>query len=121
MKSSSIHKVLHTKGIEGARAYRDALIHDWKLKPEIQDQLLIHKLCYGWWNEIFTHLNDGELIIQGRSYSITWINSPAEIRRRGGWIELSMRYCFMLERGYVLVRCAEGTPTFRNEERIEWS
>ena len=112
MKSSSL-KIAKELGflIEDLRLYRDALIHDWYLAPQYQEKLSIFILRETTPEEFFFHFIDGELIVHGKLYSVTWCNSPEAVRKSAVLL-LSLRFCKYLERGYVLVKVLMGNSEY---------
>lgn len=90
-------------GIANPREYRDALIHDWFLRPDYIKHLDLHILRETKPADFFFHAKDGELKVQNKSYSIVWVNSPALIRQAKLAL-VSLRYCKYLDRGYALVK-----------------
>jgi hypothetical protein len=115
MKSSSI-RLAEQAGIPNAREYRDALIHEWYLQPHFADNLEIFVLRVTEPKDLFFHIRDGELLIGGRSYSITWVNGAKHCREANELL-VSLRYCRYLERGYALVKLCVGD---HNHERLEY-
>jgi hypothetical protein len=107
MKSSSLRKA----GIENPRLYRDALIHDWELAPEFISHLNVYILRETTPEQLFFHLNYGEIIVQGKQYSVVWCSSPSEVRL-AEYLLISLRYCPHLERGYALVKILKGNSQF---------
>jgi hypothetical protein len=107
MKSSSIKLALEA-GIPNAREYRDALIHEWYLQPQYSEKLDIYVLRETTPEKLFFHLKDGELLVNGKSYSVTWINGTRACRE-ANYLLVSLRYCRHLERGYALVKVLQGT------------
>lgn len=114
MKSSSLRQMVKD-GTLSPRDYRDALIHDWYLTDEYKKHLLMYMLAETTPEEFFAHTKDGELFLGDRSYSITYIHSPA-ILRKADYLVLSLRYCEKLQRGYVLVKVLEGNGQFKQLE-----
>lgn len=102
MKSSSL-RLLKEANIQSPSEYRDSLIHAWALKEAYRKNLSIYLLRETTPEKFFFHMKDGELRIQGKLYSITWINSPKEVRECS-IIVVSLRYCRILDRGYALVQ-----------------
>lgn len=118
MKSSSLR--LLEEGIENPREYRDMLIHDWFLRSDYADKLEIHILKETKPSELFFHLSDdGELLIRGRSYSVTWINSPAKVRE-AEFALVSLRFCKFLNRGYALIKVLQD-PQNHEFEKLEYT
>jgi hypothetical protein len=54
---------------------------------------------------------DGELKVQDKSYSITYISGLSKIKK-ADMVLISLRYCDYLERGYALVKVLEGSGQF---------
>lgn len=116
MKSSSI-KLVQEAGIPEPNKYRDALIHNWYLDDDYRKALEQYFLRETTPEELFFHIDrDGELLIQGRSYSITWINGAKAIRESLQCL-VSIRYCKYLNRGYALIKTKDGDFT---NERLEY-
>lgn len=111
MKSSSI-KLAKEAGINNAREYRDALIHDWYLSPIFAEKLVVFIQRETPSKELFTRMKDGEIKIGGNTYSIVWINHPTEIKKKYSHALVSLRYCKHLERGYILVKALQGSGVF---------
>jgi len=109
MKSSSLR--LLKEGIDNPRIYRDCLIHEWYLQPQYKEKLDIYILRETTPEKFFFNLKDGELKVKGKLYSISWMNSPKEVRE-AAFILLSIRYCRHLERGYCLVKVLKGDTQY---------
>jgi len=109
MKSSSLR--LLKEGIDNPRIYRDCLIHEWYLQPQYIEKLDIYILRETTPEKLFFNLKDGELKIKGKLYSVTWMNSPKEVRDSEVLL-LSIRYCIFLERGYALIKVLKGDTTY---------
>ena len=109
MKSSSIQMV--KSGIESPKEYRDSIIHDWYLPNKYKQHLSMYILAEAKVIEFFKHSNDGELLIKGKKYSITFIHSPEKLRKNT-YCLISLRYSDLLERGYALVKVLEGNGQF---------
>lgn len=108
MKSSSLAWVRHA-GVPSPRAYRDSLIHDWYLTAEQRKHLTTFFQAKASFQLIEALTSEGELILHGKKYSITWLHSLASIKRSQTQIAfLSFRFCPLLERGYVLIKRFEG-------------
>lgn len=110
MKSSSL-KLAKELGLDNPREYRDALIHDWYLAPQFIEKLDIYILRESTPEKFFFNLKDGEVKVKGKLYSVTWCNSPVEVRQ-ANFLLLSLRYCRHLERGYVLVKVLKGDTQY---------
>lgn len=120
MKSSSLKMI--DAGISNPREYRDALIHEWHLKEEYRRHLVVFMLRYTTPQSFFRFMKDGELTIARKSHSVTWINHP-NIIRGADRILVSVRYCGMLDRGYVLVKKYDhdiDEIDFRNIQPLEF-
>lgn len=118
MKSSSLLNL--RKVIPRPSEYRDALIHNWHLTENEQHYLEVYLLTKEWATEFLAHVRDGEIYFKKKSYSVTWINSPSRIKKTGGWVTISLRYCPLLNRGYALVRC-DFSDSIDDIRRIEWN
>lgn len=113
MKSSSIKLV--DAGIPNPSNYRDSLIHDWYLKDEYKDKLSIFILRETTKELFFFNVKDGELLVQGKQYSITWVSSPSACREHT-FLLVSLRYCPHLDRGYALVQVLKGNGQYETLE-----
>lgn len=102
MKSSSI--AMYMGGIKSPKDYRDSIIHDWYLPNNYKRSLSMFMLVETTAEAFFAHSKDGELTINGKQYSITFINSP-EALKKNTLVLLSIRYSDYLHRGYVLAKC----------------
>lgn len=103
MKSSSL-KLIKDAGVASPSEYRDNLIHNWYLSEEYSKHLTMHILRETESLDFFKHFSkDGELQVKEHFYSVTWINSPATIRKNK-YCLVSLRYCPYLGRGYALVK-----------------
>lgn len=106
MKSSSLKLV--GQGISNPSDYRDALIHEWYLRKEYATNLAMYMLKETPIELFQANSKDGELTVQGKKYSITWIHSPSKIKKADTKrLLVSIRYCRDLDRGYVLVKLLE--------------
>jgi len=106
MKSSSL-KLMTEVGISNPREYRDMLIHDWFVPPEIKERLDLFFIAMSDSDELMYAINDGEVKVNGKNYSVIWIQSPETVYKNDKAL-MSFRYCRYLQRGYVLVKKLEG-------------
>lgn len=113
MKSSSLKMM--DAGIKEPAFYRDSLIHNWYLDTDYQRHLKLYVLAETTPGQFFLNFKDGELIVKKRSYSVTWIDSPA-VCRDTDFLLVSLRYCEHLKRGYALVKVLRGEGKFNELE-----
>lgn len=106
MKSSSIKMVME-HGIKEPRVYRDQLIHDFFIPKEIAERLSKFYLSREAFDSVYDDIHDGELEEQGKIYHVVWIHHPESCRKHGK-VEISFRYCQLLDCGYALIRKDEG-------------
>lgn len=107
MKSSSLHLAIK-HGIDSPQAYRDSIIHDWYLKPELAKKLEVFLLrrLESWM--LFKMLKDGEVTVGKKQFSIVWIDPPAKLREQNKDVLISLRYCPLLKCGYALIKDLKG-------------
>ena len=118
-------KLMNEQGIPSPREYRDKLIHDWWLEPQIHTKLERYFLLRAKPAIIFEAIENGELTVHKRNYSVVWINRPSYIRNLDnlpnatGWVLMSFRYCKYLRCGYVLIKVELG-KTMDTIDILEW-
>lgn len=113
MKSSSLKMI--DAGISNPREYRDELTNEWYPRPDYREHLEIFVLCETEPALLFFALKDGDIIVKGKSYSVTWINPPSKCRE-AKFLLVSLRYCRYLERGFALVKVLQGSNKYMELE-----
>lgn len=110
MKSSSLADLTKQFKVEGiqipARVYRDAIVHDFYLMDKYRELLYVYALRQVTSEKFLSCIVDGQINIRSLQYSVIWISSPSKCRKEP-MLLTSMRYCDMLNRGYILVKTFE--------------
>lgn len=114
VRSSSLKMI--DAGIANPREYRDELINEWYVRSDYLTHVQIYIVREAIPADVFFRIKDGELTIQNKQYSVTWINPPSACREAKNLL-ISLRFCKYLGHGFALIKILRGEAEY---ERLQF-